>query len=48
MQRSFNRTFMELKYNMSDKANSNAASFNRTFMELKLLTWRTVIMLVMF
>ena len=31
----FNRTFMELKYDMRDYFEDRDGSFNRTFMELK-------------
>ena len=34
--KSFNRTFMELKYMKVGAAGQNISSFNRTFMELKL------------
>ena len=32
---SFNRTFMELKFESHEKGHNNHTSFNRTFMELK-------------
>ena len=33
----FNRTFMELKYRISNTNNAKRYSFNRTFMELKFI-----------